>query len=71
MTSRTAVVATALVSLVALCLVMIALGETVAAAITLIPSIGFGVQQILQAYTQHTEARRTATDSHEAGESPR
>ncbi|MEU5958760.1 hypothetical protein [Streptomyces sp. NPDC047525] len=60
MTGRTAVVVTALVSLVALCAVMTALGQTAAAVITLIPSIALGVQQILQAYTQHTESRRTA-----------
>ncbi|WP_409239342.1 hypothetical protein [Streptomyces sp. PA5.6] len=71
MTSRTAVVTTALVALVTLCTVMIALGETVAAAITLIPSIALGVQQILQAYTQYTEIRRPASGPRDGEESSR
>lgn len=71
MTGRTAVVVTALVSLVALCLVMTALGQTVAAVLTLIPSIALGVQQILQAYTQHTESRRAAAGPRDGEERQR
>ncbi|MYY80831.1 MULTISPECIES: hypothetical protein [unclassified Streptomyces] len=71
MTGRTAVVVTALVSLVALCLVMIALGQTVAAVLTLIPSIALAVQQILQAYTHHLEARHAAAGSRDGQEHSR
>ncbi|MFJ2774277.1 hypothetical protein [Streptomyces sp. NPDC087300] len=60
MASRTVVVVTALLSLAALCVVMTAMGQTIAAVITLIPSIVLGVQQILQAHSQHADARRVA-----------
>ncbi|GGV67276.1 hypothetical protein GCM10010277_75780 [Streptomyces longisporoflavus] len=68
MTGRTAVAITALVSLVALCAVMTALGQTAAAVLALIPSIALGVQQILQAYTQHVEGRRTTVGPGDAEE---